>query len=271
MSAEKFIDLLTEEVSRIDREIEKLSRQKTACLDNLAAYGIDKSGTPVILLSDDKKLKPSPKKEVSKKTPAVKSEKVKNKYYKYVPKERNQPAGTSRFTDYLLKIFSSKPDRKFTSPEIAELMKKAISDNKIFPIPSKDVSSNTTAYIWYHVQQGKLSKQEHDGGKPLYQYSGNAPVKKSKKNHPETKPINDSVSEAGLKETIMNLIRDHKKINLPNLINKIRLSADYGEISKNLTGTLAGCTEEILRDLVAREILEWNSDNEYCLDKSGAF
>lgn len=52
-----------------------------------------------------------------------------NKYY--TPKEKNQPPGTYKFTDYILKIFADHPDKVFTSKEVSVIMGKAIVESRL--------------------------------------------------------------------------------------------------------------------------------------------
>lgn len=267
MSAE-IINLIKSEIDKYSKKIDQLY----AAIGLLAGEKSDETIPGIEEYPDNEPKVSAVIKNPGKKIIKPAAEKPKNKYY--TPKPKNQPAGTMKFCDYLLKIFSSKRDKKFNSKEAAEIMGKAISDNKIFPAPSKDLQSNTTAYLWYYLQRGKLIKEETEGGKALYQYSENVPGEKSEKQIKpvkKTESISHTEGSGNLEEKIMEIIRKEKKISLPNLVLKIQRSEDYLEISKNLTGTLAKCAEDILRDFVAREILEWTDNNEYCIDNRGDF
>lgn len=133
-----------------------------------------------------------------------KDPKPKNKYY--TPKEKNQPPRTYKFTDYILKIFADHPDKALTLKEVSVIMGKAIDDAKIFPIPKKDLTSNTTAYLWYHAQHGSLTKTERDGEKALYQYAGhkekNKKIKAVKKQPVTKESTDDDIEDDAILDTI---------------------------------------------------------------------
>ena len=184
--------------------------------------------------------------------------------------------GAVKFSQYLIGLFQTEPDCLFNSKEITKLMDKAISAGKISPIPTKDLVSNVSAYLWYFTKKGSLEKSESDGIY-IYKYSertGKAkPMGKPKKETP--KEVKEKVVESAgmgeLEETIIEVIKSEKRITLPSLVNKIRLSEDFGHISKNLNGTLATSVENCLRELVKVNVLEWNTDNEYCLNPKTNF
>lgn len=262
------IDDLQKEADSLELQITDLTKKKDALLNVISEFG----GIPGFG-SRAPGIEEYPDNEVK-----VKIKEVKSSGKKETAKAKDLPAGkkgTMKFAAYLINYFESHQGNSYTSKEITNVMEKAISGGKIFPIPTKDLVSNVSAYLWYYaVKDGRLSKQE-DNGVFVYQYQEKpAKVKKEKPAKKQTpKEIKEKSSDqtdqsdrSDLEEVILDVIREEKRITLPALVNKIRLSEDFGQISKNLNGTLSGSVEKILKSLTDVKVLEWNSDNEYCIN-----
>lgn len=240
--SQEIITILELELKSIDTEIKRLVEQSEALNEVINVYE-----------------KYIPKKEVLNKKESIpkkvlkKSAPEKKKYY--TPKPKITPEGKQKFAHYLLEIFQSEPDKIFHSAQLCDLMNDGIQSGKVVMPSKKDMSSAVGAYLWNFTQRGLLIKTEKSDTDRSsgYQLSGSAgKIKKHKKSSENISGL-DSLDM--FDETIINAVVKGVSINLESICHNIRLSQNFLEISKDISGSLLSCVEERISNLCRKNII----------------
>lgn len=245
---QKIINDLQAEVENLTRQIGDLEHKKETVLNCIKVF----SDTEVSVLA--KPVSKAAKKELKVKAPII-------------PRKVNKLSkdGKLKFSQGVLRIFEQKPDKVFYSKDLVEIMTRVVENGEVQK-PNKEMVSAVSAYLWnFAEKRGILVKIKEEGKLVGFKYNGKD-SKKSKKDEPS---LDAQTNE--LDEVILEKITAHKKLSLPDLVSKIRVSEEYGHIAKGLNGTLAACVENAVRALTEKDMLIWNSDNQYELNSKGHF
>lgn len=247
--SQEIITVLELEIKSIDIQIIKLIEQSKALGECIKVY---EKYIP------EKIIKKEPQDNLFRRKYVKRSVPEKKKHY--TPKPKVTSEGKQKFAHYLLDIFKSEPDKIFHSAQLCNLMNDGIQSGKVLP-SKKDMSSAVGAYLWNFTQRGLLIKTEKsDSDKSSgYQLSGKAgKIKKHKKSSDNISCL-DSLDM--FDETIINAVVKTDSINLESICHNIRLSQNFLEISKDISGSLLSCVEERISKLCQDNIIIASGDN----------
>ncbi len=171
--------------------------------------------------------------------------KKKNKKPKQIIVKHPKPeaSGLPKFSQVLKNIFVSKPDIPFTSKVLALIMTKEIEAGRCNP-SKKDMTSAVSAYIWNFSQRGLVKKS----GKGYIWAGGKIVFKKQDKIE-----VPDDLDV--LDEAIIEIVKRTDGITQDAVIHDVRISSHYGEIAKNLNGSLASEIDKRLAHLNVKDIV----------------
>lgn len=164
-----------------------------------------------------------------------------------------QKPGSMKFGTYVLNIFANKPGKAYTSKEICSLARAAIEQGKV-ESGTKDLASQVSGSLYAHFKAGKLEKWEDEDG-VKYQYR---PVNKFNSEEPN--------KSDGSYEIIIEKIKDiitHDDLTQEEISKKILYSAEYGDISKNLNGSLKNAVSASLDYLLDKKKIDKTFDGKY--------
>ncbi len=168
-----------------------------------------------------------------------------------VKKKKTEPKKKAKVTDEgmikcsqaLLNIFRAKPDIYYTSKELVYLMTKEIEAGRCKP-SKKDMTSAVSAYIWNFSQRG-LVKKSGEG----YIWAGEK-IAKKKQDKIEIPDDLDILDEA-----IIEIVKRTEGITQDAVIHDVRISSHYGDIAKNLNGSLASEVDKRINRLNVKDLV----------------
>lgn len=148
-------------------------------------------------------------------------------------------SGLMKFSQALKNVFVSKPDIPYTSKDLVKIMTKEIEAGRCNP-SKKDMTSAVSAYIWNFSQRGLL-KKSGDG----YLWIG-----KDKANNKTDKVewVNDLDL---LDEAIIEILKRSEEMSEDGIVHDVRICSSYGDIARNLNGSLASEVQKHLQRLTA--------------------
>ena len=158
-------------------------------------------------------------------------------------KSLKSSSGLPKFSQVLKNIFVSKPDIAYTSRELAYLMTKEIEAGRCNP-SKKDMTSAVSAYIWNFSQRG-LVKKSGEG----YIWAGEK-IAKKKQDKIEIPDDLDILDEA-----IIEIVKRTEGIIQDAVIHDVRISSHYGDIAKNLNGSLASEIDKRINRLNVKDLV----------------
>ena len=152
-------------------------------------------------------------------------------------------SGLPKFSQVLKNIFESHPQLYYTSKELAAMMSEEIEAGRCNP-SKKDMTSAVSAYIWNFSQRGLVKKS----GKGYIWAGGKIVFKKQDKIE-----VPDDLDV--LDEAIIEIVKRTDGITQDAVIHDVRISSHYGEIAKNLNGSLASEIDKRLAHLNVKDIV----------------
>lgn len=212
---------LRNEHQRIEKQI-KLLLNKDESICNLLSQYEDLEETIAETATVKKKVKATTKKQ-----PKVKASKITSK------------SGLMKFSQALKNVFVSKPDIPYTSKDLVKIMTKEIEAGRCNP-SNKDMSSAVSAYIWNFSQRG-LIKKSGEG----YIWAGGKSV--SKKQEKLEVPNDLDL----LDEAIIEILKRSEEMSEDGIVHDVRICSSYGDIARNLNGSLASEVQKHLQRLTA--------------------
>lgn len=216
------ITALKEEIIEIDKKISDLLNDKTdiQCL-------VSKYENPIApLIGFDAPVKKA-------RIQPVKEKKV---------KPEGKKLGMSKL---IIKIMSAHPEKEYLTKDLEPAIQKAIDNDQIEKPSDKILKDGIGKRLYALEKSGKVTKKSTDKGM-VFNYNGpREPVKRAERSAQITEPENMSA----LDEAIVDYLSNHDPVTEHDLTSKIRLSAEFGDISRELNGTLAGAVEKSVKNL----------------------
>lgn len=214
---------LRKEAIFIDCEIHRLNRQREAIRtllleDNIPGIESEPADQKPVLVVKKKKTEPKKKTKVSKIT---------------------SKSGLMKFSQALKNVFVSKPDIPYTSKDLVKIMTKEIEAGRCNP-SKKDMTSAVSAYIWNFSQRGLL-KKSGDGFLWIGKERNNDKADK-------VEWVNDLDL---LDEAIIEILKRSEEMSEDGIIHDVRICSSYGDIARNLNGSLASEVQKHLQRLTA--------------------
>lgn len=212
---------LRNEAINLDLQMDVL-RKKRESIANLLDYYSDLEETIQETVTVKKKDKATTKKQ------------SKAKVSKIISK-----SGLMKFSQALKNVFVSKPDIPYTTKDLVKIMTKEIEAGRCNP-SKKDMTSAVCAYIWNFSQRGLL-KKSGDG----YLWIG-----KERNNDKADKVewVNDLDL---LDEAIIEILKRSEEMSEDGIVHDVRICSSYGDIARNLNGSLASEVQKHLQRLTA--------------------
>jgi hypothetical protein len=212
---------LRNEAINLDLQMDVL-RRKRESIANLLDYYSDLEETIQETVTVKKKDKATTKKQ-----PKAKASKNRSK------------SGLMKFSQALKNVFVSKPDIPYTSKDLVKIMNKEIEAGRCNP-SKKDMTSAVSAYIWNFSQRGLL-KKSGDG----YLWIG------KERNNDKTDKVEWVNDLDLLDEAIIEILKRSEEMSEDGIIHDVRICSSYGDIARNLNGSLASEVQKHLQRLTA--------------------
>lgn len=161
------------------------------------------------------------------------------KVKKVKPNTEGKKLGMSKL---ILKIMSAHPDKEYLAKDLEPAIQKAIDNDQIDPPSDKVLRDGIGKRLYALEKGGKVSKNSTEKGM-VFQFNG--PREPEKK---VTRPV-EIETMSKLDDAIVEYLSSHDPVSEYDLTNKIRLSAEFGDISRELNGTLASAVEKSVENL----------------------
>jgi len=212
---------LKEEINEIEKKISDLLNDKTDIQNLILKYE-----NPIVqLIGFDAPVK-------KEKAHPVKEKKVN-------PKAEGRKLGMSKL---ILKIMAAHPDKEYLTKDLEPAIQKAIDNGQLDPPNDKVLKDGICKRLYALEKGGKVRKNSTEKGM-VFKFNGpKEPVKAATRSA-------EMESMSVLDDAIVEYLSNHDPVSEYDLTNKIRLSAEFGDISRELNGTLASAVEKSVENL----------------------